>query len=334
MTQKDLYEVLGVSKTASVDEIKKAYRKLANKHHPDKNIDDPSAEDKFKEVKFAYEVLSDDQKRGVYDVHGHEGLSGGSQRQQSYHAHAEVFRRAFEEQFAQQQRTKQVQVGVTLVQAVKGGEITIDIPLTQQCDSCEGTGSASKVRKTCSMCKGNGSIIQQQGRMRFQTVCPACRGQGTEVSDPCPTCKGEGTVRKVRNQQINVPSGLDTGDAIQLEIDNNDIIVVFVVQGHSVFSRDGLNLIRQVNIDVATATLGGKVTVEDLFGNSIAITIPSGIQPMKSLRLAGKGVTRNNKTGDMYCQIVVQIPTTLTDKQRELYEQLRSDSMETQSGST
>ena len=319
--KQDLYEVLGVHKNAAADEIKKAYRKLANKYHPDKNPDDPTAEERFKEVKYAYETLSDDTKRASYDQFGHAGVDNGGGRA-GHDAYAEAFKRAFEEQ-ARQQRTMQMQVNITLVQAIKGDTVVVDVPYAEECPTCAGTGSKTKSKATCQNCGGTGQAIGHMGGMRFAQVCGYCGGTGEVVIDPCTTCRGSGQVRKMHKQDVTIPPGVDTGDAIRMGFKDHEVIFVFVVQQHPTFMRDGNNLIRKIEVDVVTAVIGGKTTVEDVFGSSLVITIPPGTQPMQSLRLSGKGVSRNGRIGDMYCQIVVKIPTTLTAKQKELYEQLR-----------
>lgn len=320
--ERDFYEVLGIQKNASAAEIKKAYRKLANKYHPDKNPDDSTAEEKFKEVKHAYEVLSDETKRASYDQFGHDGVDNSTNR--GHHdAYADAFRRAFGEQMRQQQRTMQMQVNITLVQAVRGDTITVDVPYMEECSACEGTGSKSKHKEKCPTCNGTGQAIGHMGGMRFMQTCGHCGGTGEVVRDPCGTCRGARQVRKTHKQEITIPQGVDTGDAIRMGFKDHEVVFVFVVQQHPTFMRDGNNLIRKIEVDVVTAVIGGKTTIEDLFGFSISVTIPPGTQPMQSLRLSGKGVTRNGRTGDMYCQIVVKVPTSLTEKQKELYEQLR-----------
>lgn len=320
--QRDLYEVLGVGKSASKDEIKKAYRKLANKYHPDKNLDDPSAEEKFKEVKRAYEVLSDDGQRSTYDAYGLDGLGGAAQQHRHNASSADAFRRAFEEHFNRQRRTIQIQASVTLEQAVND-TITVNIPFMQECSACDGTGSRTKTKTTCPVCKGQGSVSSHSGGVMYQRICNHCGGAGELVTDPCGVCHGSGHTQRVHAQQVTVPPGVDTGDAMNFGIDGHDVMVVFVIKPHHVFKRDGFNLIRKVNVDVVTAVLGGKESVEDINGNAIIVTIPAGIQPLQTLRLSGKGVRRDNHVGDMYCQIVVTIPTGLNDEQRSKWEQLR-----------
>lgn len=326
MTQ-SFYDVLGVGKSATADEIKKAYRKLANKYHPDKNPDDPTSEEKFKEVKRAYEVLSDDQQRGAYDAHGHDHyVNGGQGRQQHHDAYAEAFKRAFEEQMRaaeQQARTVRLQHRITLAQSITGGEASIRIPIVQECGQCGGTGSASKSREVCPTCHGVGVIIRQQGNMRFQTTCGTCGGSGEVVKDPCVACHGTGQHHVNVSRNIQIPPGVDSGDGIQLEVDGTPVVIVFYVQPDPVFTRNGNDIHRTVEIDVPTAVLGGKITTQDVLGSDIIVTIPAGIQPGQTLRLSGKGVTRQGVTGNMFCTVVVKIPTALTEQQRELYSQLK-----------
>lgn len=320
--KRDFYEVLNLTKSATAEEIKKAYRKLANKYHPDKNPDDPSAEEKFKEVKRAYEVLSDESSRAAYDQFGHSGVEGnlGHGYQDAY---ADAFRRAFEEQM-REQRAVQMQVGLTFTHSIKGGPIAVDVPVVEKCEPCDGSGSKSNTKRTCVACGGTGKTSGQVGGMRFVHACNHCGGTGQQITDPCNACNGIGKVRKFIKRDIDVPPGVNTGDAIRMSFSDHDVVFVFVVQPDSTFIRDGNNLHRRIEVDLTTAVLGGKVSVEDALGASLSISIPAGTQPMQSLRLTGKGVARNGQTGDMYCQVVVKIPTTLTPEQKELYERLRS----------
>lgn len=325
MTQ-NFYETLGVSKTATADEIKKAYRKLANKYHPDKNPDDPTTEEKFKTVKRAYEVLSDEQQRAAYDSYGHEqyvNQGSAGPRNSGHDAYAEAFRRAFEEQMRQAERQVQMQMNVTLQQAVRGDTVDVTIPITQKCTSCDGTGSKTKQRHGCTTCKGSGVVFRQVGNMRLQVGCGACGGQGSVVTDPCQTCRGTGETRQTATKQVKLTPGTDTGEAIMFDVDNKQVIVVFIVVPDSTFQRGGLDLKRAVEVDVVTAVLGGKVATEDVFGNTLNITIPAGIQPGQSLRLTGKGIVCDNRTGDMYCEVVVKIPTNISPEQKLLYEQIK-----------
>lgn len=322
---KDYYEILGVAKTATADEIKKAYRKLANKYHPDKNPDDPSAEDKFKEVKNAYEVLSDPDRRSTYDTYG----SDVQQHHRSgYDAHAEAFKRAFDEQMRNMRRRINAQVRITLQQAVKGGTATAEVPVSEECGSCGGTGSKSKTRRACPTCGGAGAVIRQQGNMRFQMTCNHCGGMGTVIDDPCSTCNGSGHVQRRDTVTVEYPPGVDTGDGIGVRKGEYDVVVVFIVEDDPNFERDGLNLVRRVNVGLVDAVLGKKIPVADVMGNEFIVTIPAGVQPAQMLRLAKKGITRNGMTGDLYLVVNVEVPKTLSDKERALYEQLREATVE------
>lgn len=324
----NFYDVLGISKIASQDEIKKAYRKLANKHHPDKNPDDPSAEEKFKEVKRAYEVLSDKQQKASYDALGHDryvnGGAGGGHRQPDNYSDA--FKRAFEEQMRaaeQQARMVRIQHRISLAQSIEGGEISISIPTMSPCDDCGGTGSATRQRDTCSVCKGDGAVLRQSGSMRFHSTCGACGGAGSTVKTPCARCGGSGHIQSKIDRTVDLPPGIDTGEGVQLDIEGTPVLIVFIVEPNPTFVRSGLDLQRTVDVDVITAILGGKVTTQDVFGSDIVVTIPAGIQPNQALRLSGKGIVRDGMTGNMFCTVVVKIPTNLTDQQKDLYQQLR-----------
>lgn len=321
MSTKDLYSVLGVEKTASPEDIKKAYRKLANKYHPDKNPDDPTAEEKFKEVKHAYEVLSDSNKRHLYDTYGSDDNSVQARHEQDLYA--EMFRRAFGEHHRNMHKRVKVQVQLSLRQATQGGTTSASVPIIEECKVCDGTGSKSKTPKTCPTCNGAGAVIRMQGIMRFQMTCSHCGGAGTIIDDPCDACRGHGQVQRRDSVTVNYHPGVDTGDAIAVQHAGYEVIVVFFVNEDPVFRREGLNLIRQVKISVPDAVLGAKVTTTDILDNELVVTIPAGVQPMQMLRLPRKGVTRDGMIGDMYIQIQVDIPKELTDYQRNLYEQLR-----------
>lgn len=325
MTQ-NFYETLGVAKTATPEDIKKAYRKLANKYHPDKNLDDPTAEEKFKTVKRAYEVLSDVQQRAAYDNYGHERyVNSGStgQRSSNHDAYADAFKRAFEEQKRQAERQIQMQMRITLRQAVRGDTIDVTIPITRSCNVCDGTGSQTKQRSQCSACGGSGVTVQHLAGMSFQSGCGTCRGQGTVVKDPCHTCHGSGEVRSNVVRQVKLTPGIDTGEAVVLEVEDKQVFVVFIVVPDSTFQRGGLDVKRSIDVDVVTAVLGGKIVTEDIMGNTISVTVPAGIQPGQSLRLTGKGISRDNHAGDMYCEVVIKIPTNISPEQKALYEQLK-----------
>lgn len=323
MTQ-SFYEQLGVSSTSTVDDIKKAYRKMANRYHPDKNPNDPTAEEKFKDVKRAYEVLSNDQERAAYDSYGHEQyVNGGHQQRRQHDPYADAFKRAFEEHRRQAEQQMQMQMRITLTQAVRGDTIDVSIPITEQCDVCDGTGSRSKQRHTCSTCNGIGATIKQVGDMRFQTTCDACNGLGTTVSDACTSCGGSGEKHNIITRQVKLPQGVDTGDRIDLVVNGKRVGLVLVVVPDKTFQRGGMDLKRTIDVDVVTAVLGGKVITTDVLGNTLTVTIPAGIQPGQALRLSGKGITRDNRHGDLYCEVKIKIPTGLSDDKKVTWELLR-----------
>ena len=297
MAKRDYYEVLGVSTTASADEIKKAYRRLAMKHHPDRNADDAGAEARFKEAKEAYEVVSDQEKRATYDQFGHDGLQagrggagfGGSE------GFADIFGDVFGDIFGQgrarggRQMFKGADLGyelkLDLETAVAGETVTIDVPTQVSCDTCDGSGAKKGTDPvTCSTCGGVGQVRMQQGFFSVQQACPACKGAGTTISDPCGDCHGRGRVRKTKTLSVKVPAGVDDGDRIRLsgegEAGRNggpagDLYVEIKVREHKLFERIGADLTCEVPLSFVTATLGGEVELPTLGGN-VSLKVPAG----------------------------------------------------------
>jgi molecular chaperone DnaJ len=347
MAKRDYYEVLGVSKSASADEIKKSYRRLAMKYHPDRAKDDNSAEGKFKEVKEAYEVLSDDEKRATYDRFGHEGVrasAGGGPGPGGFGAEgfSDIFGDVFGDIFGGGRRGGGSQVfrgadlgyelKLDLEQAVNGDNITIDVPTQVSCDTCGGSGAKKGTEPTqCTTCGGAGQVRMQQGFFSIQQTCPACKGSGTVISDPCDTCHGAGRTRKTRTLSVKVPAGVDDGDRIRLsgegEAGRNggppgDLYVEIRLKPHKIFERDGADLACEVPVSFATATLGGEVELPTLDGN-VALKIPAGTQSGKTFRLRGKGVVtvRDPRKGDLFAQVQVETPVNLTAEQKSLLEQ-------------
>jgi molecular chaperone DnaJ len=343
MAKRDYYEVLGVSRTASADEIKKAYRRLAMKHHPDRNKDDETAEAKFKEAKQAYEVLSDADKRATYDRFGHEGVSGGPGGMGGYSAEGfgDIFGDVFGDIFGGgRQRGSQVfrgadlgyELRLDLEKAVSGDSVTIDVPTQVTCDSCSGSGAKKGSDPVkCSTCGGAGQVRMQQGFFSIQQTCPNCKGAGTTISDPCSACHGRGRVHKTKTLSVKVPAGVDNGDRIRLsgegEAGRNggppgDLYVEIRVKPHKIFTRDGANLACEVPISVATAALGGEVELPTLDGN-VALKVPAGTQSGKVFRLRGKGVAtvRDPRIGDLFAKVAVETPVNLTAEQRDLLSQ-------------
>ena len=353
MSKRDYYEALGVPKNASEDEIKKAYRKLAMKHHPDRNQGDSAkgAEDKFKEIKEAYEMLSDGQKRAAYDQHGFagvdpnmrggpgaEGFAGGG--------FAEAFGDIFGDMFGQSRGGRaaggrQVFRGadlsyameVTLEEAARGKEAQIRIPTWEACDTCHGSGAKPGTQaKTCATCAGQGTVQMRQGFFSVQQTCPTCRGAGKIIPDPCTVCSGQGKVKKQKTLEVKIPAGIDDGMRIRSvgngEPGSNggpsgDLYIEIRTKKHDIFERDGGDLHCSVPVSFITAALGGEIEVPTLAGKA-AIDIPEGTQAGKQFRLRGKGVkgVRESSPGDLYCHITVETPVKLTEHQRKLMREL------------
>jgi molecular chaperone DnaJ len=351
MSKRDFYEVLGLAKGASDDEIKKAYRKLAMKHHPDRNQGDKAkeAEAQFKEVKEAYEMLSDPEKRAAYDQYGHAGVDpnmrggpgaggfGGA-------GFGEAFGDIFGDIFGQQRRGpsgRQVYRGsdlsyameITLEEAANGKNAEIKIPGWDECNTCDGTGAKPGTSvKTCTTCHGSGQVQMRQGFFSVQQTCPHCRGSGKIIPDPCNMCHGQGKLKKQKTLEVKIPAGIDDGMRIRStgngEPGTNggppgDLFIEIRVKKHDIFERDGDDLHCSVPISITTAALGGEIRVPTLAGEA-AIDIPEGTQHDKQFRLRGKGLKgiRSSFPGDLYCHIAVETPVKLTEHQRKLLKEL------------
>ena len=349
-TKRDFYEVLGVPKNASDDEIKKSYRKLAMKYHPDRNQGDASAEVKFKEAKEAYEMLSDAEKRAAYDQFGHAGVDPnmrgpGGGAGAGFGGFGESFGDIFGDIFGQARRQqgggRQVFRGndlsyameVTLEEAAAGKESEIRIPSFDECDTCHGSGAKPGTSpKTCGTCQGQGVVQMRQGFFSVQQTCPHCRGTGKVVTDPCSPCHGQGKIKRQKTLEIKIPAGIDDGMRIRStgngEPGTNggppgDLYIEIRIQKHDVFQRDGDDLHCAVPISFTTAALGGEISVPTLSGEA-AIDLPEGTQTGKQFRLRGKGVkgVRSSFPGDLYCHITVETPVKLTEHQRKLLKEL------------
>lgn len=337
MAEKDLYKILGVSRSASADEIKKAYRKLSMKHHPDRNPDNKeAAEKKFKEINKAYEILSDPQKRSIYDQHGFDaatgtggGFNGGS--------FSDIFGADFGDIFGsffgggqaggrqRQQRGQDLlyAVDLSLEEAAEGKEIQIKVPTFISCDSCHGSGETEKSkRKTCDTCRGSGQVRMQSGFFSVAQTCPNCHGLGSIIENPCDKCHGNGRVRSVRNLTITIPAGVDTGNRIRVTGQGEagerggpagDLYVEIRVRKHDFFSRRGNDLYCLMPIDFTVAALGGAIEVPTLTGR-VELSIPEETQTGKTFRIKGKGI----QSGDLYCEVVVETPVNLSKEQKEL----------------
>jgi molecular chaperone DnaJ len=340
MAKRDYYEVLGVAKDASNADIKKAYRRLAMKHHPDRNKDDSSAEARFKEAKEAYEVLSDGEKRSTYDRFGHEALRGGAGGGGfSSEGFGDIFGDVFGDIFGAGRRGGGSQVfrgadlgyslKLELEQAVNGDSVTIDVPTHVACEECDASGAekgSSPVK--CSTCGGVGQVRMQQGFFSIQQSCPACKGAGTTIDKPCAKCHGRGRVSKTKTLSVKVPAGVDDGDRIRLsgegEAGRNggppgDLYVEIRINPHKLFERDGADLACEVPISIAAATLGGEVELPTLDGH-VSLKIPAGTQSDKVFRLRGKGVTtvRDRRIGALFARVAVETPVNLTPDQEDL----------------
>ena len=347
MAKRDYYEVLGLGKDASEADLKKAYRRLAMKYHPDRNPDDSEAEAKFKEAKEAYEILTDSAKRSAYDQFGHAGVEAGAGRAGGgfggggADAFSDIFGDVFGDIFGGGSRRARSQVfrgadlryelGLTLEQAVAGESVNIDVPTQVECGRCDGSGAEPGTQPaSCETCGGAGQVRVQQGFFSIQQTCPACKGAGTTIKTPCKDCSGRGRVRKVKTLSVKVPAGVDSGDRIRLagegEAGRNggppgDLYVDIGVEAHPIFEREGQNLSCEVPISFAAATLGSSVEVPTLDGQ-VKLKIPPETQSGRVFRLRGKGVrsVRASGVGDLFCRVQVETPVKLSDEQKTMLE--------------
>ncbi len=350
--KRDFYEILGVNRDATDEEIKKSYRKLAMKHHPDRNPDNPKAEAQFKEVKEAYEMLSDSQKRGAYDQYGHAGVDpqagfGGGGFGGSGGGFGDSFGGIFDEIFGNSRSSGQSRsnvyrgadlrynLEVTLEQAAFGTETQIRIPTMEACEPCKGSGAKPGTSaKTCGTCNGQGQVRIQQGFFSIQQTCPKCHGAGKVIADPCNACHGAGRVKQHKTLSVKIPAGVDNGDRIRLTGEGEhgvnggpagDLYVQMQLKAHAVFERDGNDLHCEMPISFATAALGGQIEIPTLDG-AANLKIPEETQSGRAFRLRGKGIKglRNSGQGDLLCHVVVETPVNLTDAQKELLRQLET----------
>lgn len=347
MSKQDYYEILGVDRNANDRDIKKAFRRQAMKHHPDRNPDDPSAEGKFKELNEAYEVLSDAQKKSAYDQYGHAGVDpnmrgGGGGFDGGF---SDVFGDVFGDIFGGGgggRRRSSVQRGadlrytmdLSLEEAVRGVEKTIKVPTLVACEVCDGSGAKKGTSaKTCGTCGGVGQVRMQQGFFSVQQTCPTCRGEGKVISDPCGSCHGQGRVEKTKTLSVKIPAGVDTGDRIRLSGEGEagghggpagDLYVQVSVREHAIFERDGRHLYCEVPISFIDAALGGELEVPTLDGR-VNLKIPAETQTGKLFRLRGKGVApvRGGGAGDLMVKVVVETPINLNSRQKELLREFQ-----------
>ena len=353
MAKRDFYDVLGVPRNASDDDIKKAYRKLAMKYHPDRNQGDSAqkAEEKFKETKEAYEILSDAQKRTAYDQHGHAGVDpnmGGAGGAEGFGGFAEAFGDIFGDIFGAQggggrrnAQGRQVYRGndisyaieITLEEAAKGKQTQIRVPSWESCDTCQGSGAKpGTTAKTCSSCQGSGTIHLRQGFFSIQQTCPHCQGTSKIIPNPCIICSGAGKVKKSKSLKVDIPAGISDGVRIRSTGNGDpgvnggpagDLFLEIHIKKHDIFERENDDLHCTIPISLTTASIGGTTKVPTLDGTA-EIDIPEGTQYGKTFRLRGKGIKglRSSYPGDLYCHISVETPIKLTDHQRNLMREL------------
>ena len=356
MAKRDYYAVLGLNRDASDDEIKKAYRKLAMKHHPDRNPDDKTSEEKFKEAKEAYEILTEPKKRAAYDQFGHAGVDpsqgfGRGGGPEGFGGFADAFGDIFGEIFGQQGRGGRGGNGVyrgadlrynldlSLEEAARGAEVKIRIPSMDACETCHGSGAKPGTEpKTCPTCHGRGEVRVSQGFFSIQQTCPQCHGRGKVVADPCATCHGAGRIKKHKTLSVKIPAGVDQDDRIKLTGEGEagvnggptgDLYVVVNLKPHPVFQREGADLHCEMPISFATAALGGEIEIPTLDGHA-KIKIPTETQTGQVFRLRNKGIrpVRGSVQGDLYCHVAIETPVKLTARQKELLRELEAINQE------
>jgi len=362
MSKRDYYEVLGVGRDASDEDIKKAYRRLAMKHHPDRNPDHPKSEERFKEAKEAYEILSDASKRKAYDQFGHAGVDqnggagfggggfGGFGGQGFADAFGDIFGDIFGGGGSGGRRSSNVYRGadlrynleISLEEAAHGTETKIRIPTLEECEACHGTGAKAGTQPTvCPTCGGHGQVRMQQGFFSIQQTCPRCNGSGKIIANPCSSCSGNGRIKKQKTLAVKIPAGVDEGDRIRLSGEGEagvnggppgDLYVVIHIKPHAMFKREHNDLHCEMPISVATAALGGEIEIPTLDG-SAKLKIPAETQTGRVFRLRGKGIkgVRTHAFGDMLCHVVVETPVSLTERQKELLQEFETLSMQNQS---
>ena len=350
MADKDFYEILGVSRDAGDDEIKRSYRKLAMKFHPDQNKGNQEAEKKFKEVSAAYEILKDSQKRAAYDQYGHDafrqGGMGGAQGFGDFSGgFSDIFEEFFGGGFGSSSRKRRPSRGsdlrynmsVTLQEAFGGKKSQIRIPSYVGCDLCSATGSADKTGpSTCSSCNGQGKVRSTSGFFSIERPCPSCGGEGSSIKSPCLKCSGTGRIKKQKTISISIPSGVDTGTRIRISGEgepgqrgagNGDLYIFVNVQDDKIFEREEENIFCKIPISITTAIIGGEIDVPTIDGKKARLKIPPGTQSETQFRLRGKGMSilRQNQRGDMYVETGVEIPVNLTNKQKSILKEFEKE---------
>jgi molecular chaperone DnaJ len=344
MAKKDYYEVLGINRDASDEEIRKSYRKLAMKFHPDRNPDNPKTEERFKEAKEAYEILSNPSKRSAYDQFGHAGVdpSTGAGAGQGFGGFADAFGDIFGDIFGGGRRTHvyrgadlRYNLDISLEEAARGTDTRIRIPAMEECETCRGNGAKPGTSPTtCATCGGHGQVRMQQGFFSIQQTCPKCHGSGKVVLDPCTTCNGAGRLKQHKTLSVKIPLGVDEGDRIRLSGEGEagvnggppgDLYVVIHIKPHPMFTRDHDDLHCEMPVSFTTAALGGEIEIPTLDGHA-KIKIPPETQSGKVFRLRSKGMqgVRSRANGDLLCHVIVETPVRLTDRQKELLRELEA----------
>jgi molecular chaperone DnaJ len=359
MSKQDFYKLLGVQKTATADDLKKSYRKLAMKYHPDRNPGDKEAEQKFKEISEAYDVLKDEQKRAAYDRYGHAAFENGGMGGRSATGggfggfdpganFSDIFGDLFGDMMggssAQRQNSAKMRgadlrynLEISLIDAYRGKQQKIQFTTAVKCDPCSGTGSKDGSSPTeCRMCSGQGKIRTQQGFFTMERTCTSCHGMGKTIGNPCNSCSGEGRVRREKNLMVNIPDGVEEGTRIRLsgegEVgmrggESGDLYIFISVSNHEFFIREGHDIHCKVPIKMTVAALGGDVEVPVIDGTMAKVTIPAGTQTDDRFRMKGKGMVvmqSGGRRGDMYIHTLVEVPVKLSKKQRELLEQFNN----------
>ena len=353
MSKRDYYEVLGLSKGASADEIKKGYRSKAKELHPDRNTSDPSAESKFKEANEAYDVLKDPERKAAYDRFGHAAFEGGmggggGQRQGDFSsAFSDVFDDLFGDFMGGGQRgggrsrasrgsDLRYNLEISLEDAYSGLQKSINVPTSVQCSPCNGSGAAGGSEpSTCPTCSGMGKVRASQGFFTVERTCPSCSGMGQVISNPCSSCRGQGRSNKDRSLSVNVPAGVETGTRIRLSNEGEaglrggpagDLYIFIEVREHKIFQRDGSSLFCRIPVSMSGAALGGDIEVPTMDGGRSRVKIPAGSQSGRQMRLRGKGMPaiKSAQKGDMFIEIAVETPVNLTSKQRELLREFEA----------
>jgi len=353
MSKRDYYEVLGLSKGASADEIKKGYRRKAKELHPDRNTSDPSAESKFKEANEAYDVLKDPERKAAYDRFGHAAFEGGmggggGQRQGDFSsAFSDVFDDLFGDFMGGGQRgggrsrasrgsDLRYNLEISLEDAYSGLQKSINVPTSVQCSPCNGSGAAGGSEpSTCPTCSGMGKVRASQGFFTVERTCPSCSGMGQVISNPCSSCGGQGRSNKDRSLSVNVPAGVETGTRIRLSNEGEaglrggpagDLYIFIEVRAHKIFQRDGNSLFCRIPVSMSGAALGGDIEVPTIDGGRSRVKIPAGSQSGRQMRLRGKGMPsiKSAQKGDMFIEIAVETPVNLTSKQRELLREFEA----------